>query len=161
MSGVATSAALTLTGGTTNGVGTFSVSCAGALDKAGNAGAASASYAVHYVFSGFLSPMDNPPMVNALRAGQTVPVKFSLMGDRGLGVLLNVTSTATSCVNGSVVDLTELTVTNPGASVFAYDAVTGQYQFNWKTDRGWAGTCRRLSVRLDDGTVHTAEFRLR
>ena len=161
LSGVATAAALTVTGGTSNGVGTFTVSCAGALDKAGNAATASASYAVHYVFTGFMSPMDNPPMVNAVRAGQTVPVKFSIGGDRGLAVLSAATSTATSCVNGSVVDLTEIAVTNPGASVFAYDPLTGQYQFNWKTDRAWAGTCRRLSVRLDDGTVHNAEFRLR
>jgi hypothetical protein len=35
--------------------------------------------------------------------------------------------------------------------VFACDALTGQYQFNWQTDRACAGTCR-LSVRLDDGT---------
>ncbi len=45
--------------------------------------------------------MDNPPMINAVRAGQTVPVKFNLGGNRGL---------------------------------------TGQYQFNWLTDRSWAGT---------------------
>ncbi len=150
-----------MTGGTANGVGTFSVSCAGALDQAGNAGAAFASYAVHYVFTGFMSPMDNPPMINAVRAGQTVPVKFSLGGNRGLAVLSAATSTATSCATGSVVDLTEIAVVNTGGSVFAYDALTGLYQFNWQTDRAWAGTCRRLSVRLDDGTMHNAEFRLR
>jgi hypothetical protein len=29
------------------------------------------------------------------------------------------------------------------------------------TEKTWAGSCRRLLVRLDDGTVHTADFRMR
>jgi hypothetical protein len=70
-------------------------------------------------------------------------------------------SVAISCVAGSTVDLTELTATYPGSSVFAYDLLSGLYQFNWQTDRTWAGTCPRLSVRLDDGTVHTADMRFR
>ena len=92
LSGVATSAVVTVTGGTSNSVGTYLVTCNGAVDAAGNTGAASASYAVHYVFNGFGSPIDNPPIINAVKAGQTVPVKFGLGGDHGLDVLLGGTA---------------------------------------------------------------------
>jgi hypothetical protein len=28
----------------------------------------------------------------------------------------------------------------------------------WKTQRKWAGGCREFTLKLDDGSVHTAEF---
>jgi microsomal dipeptidase-like Zn-dependent dipeptidase len=163
LSGVATPAGVAVAGGTSHGVGIFTVTCAGASDVAGNTGSATASYAVHYVFTGFMSPVNNPPTVNVVRAGQTVPVKFALGGAMGLDVLVggSAVTVATSCGAGTAVDLTELPVTSPGGSVLTFDAVTGLYQFNWQTDRAWSGSCRRLIVRLDDGTLHTAEFRLR
>jgi microsomal dipeptidase-like Zn-dependent dipeptidase len=162
LSGVAASAEVTITGGTSNSVGTYVVSCTGAADVAGNVATATATYAVHYVFTGFGSPIANHPLVNTIKAGQTVPVKFSLGGDHGLDVLLGgaASSTMISCGTGAAVDMTELTVTNPGGSQFTYDPVTATYQFNWKTDKSWSGSCRRLLVRLDDGTLHTADFRL-
>jgi microsomal dipeptidase-like Zn-dependent dipeptidase len=163
LSGVATPAAVSVTGGTSNGVGTYAVSCSGAMDAAGNSGAASAVYAVRYVFNGFFSPIGNAPVVNAIKAGQTVPVKFSLGGNHGLDVLLGgaATSAVVSCTAADSGDLVEVPVSYPGASQFGYDAGTNLYQFNWKTEKAWANSCRRLLVRLDDGTVHTAEFRLR
>ena len=162
LSGVATAAIVAVSGGTSNSVGTFSVTCTGARDRAGNIALASASYAVHYIFTGLMSPVANPPTVNTVKAGQTVPVKFSLGGDHGLDVLQggNATSVMIGCASGAAVDLTELAVINPGASQFTYDPITTQYQFNWKTDKSWGGSCRRLLVRLDDGTVHSADFRL-
>jgi len=36
-----------------------------------------------------------------------------------------------------------------------------QYIYVWKTARSWAGSCRQLVVRLDDGTVHRAQFGFR
>ncbi len=162
LSGVATSAVVSVSGGTSNNVGTYVVSCTGASDQAGNVATATASYAVHYVFTGFASPIANHPLVNTIRAGQTVPVKFSLGGDHGLDVLLGgmATSTAIGCGTGVAVDLVELTVSNPGGSQFTYDPLTATYQFNWKTEKSWSGSCRRLLVRLDDGTLHSADFRL-
>lgn len=163
LSGVETSAAVAVTGGTSNGVGVFSVACTGARDRAGNTGSAVATYTVRYVFTGFFAPVNNAPVVNALKAGQAVPVKFSLGGDHGLDVLLNGTahSVPIPCSATDVVDPVESVVTLTGATVFSYDPATAKYQFNWKTEKGWAGSCRRLLVRLDDGSTHTADFQLR
>jgi hypothetical protein len=37
-------------------------------------------------------------------------------------------------------------------------ARTDTYVYVWKTDRSWANTCRQLIVKLDDGSVHRANF---
>lgn len=128
LSGVASQAAVAVTGGTSNGVGSYTVTCSGGRDRAGNQGAATVSYVVQYVFNGFLQPIDNPPIVNAVKAGQTVPVKFGLGGDFGLDVLQGgtATSVAVGCTSG-VIDVVEVTVTNPAASQFNYDPLTGLY----------------------------------
>ena len=162
LSGVAAQALVGVNGGTSNGVGTCTASCSGARDRAGNTNGASVTYSVHYVFVGFALPVDNLPIVNGIKGGQTVPVTFGLSGDHGLDVLQGgaASSVAIPCSAGAIVDPMEVTVLSPGASVFAYDPLTGLYQFNWKTEKSWGGSCRRLLVRLDDGTVHTADFRV-
>jgi hypothetical protein len=48
---------------------------------------ATASVPPRFEFSGFYQPVDNAPTVNKVNAGRAIPVKFSLGGDRGLGVL--------------------------------------------------------------------------
>jgi len=45
---------------------------------------------------------------------------------------------------------------NPGGSSMSYSG--GQYNYVWKTDKAWAGTCRQLIIKLVDGTVQTANF---
>ncbi len=41
---------------------------------------------VIWPFTGFSSPVDNLPTVNKANAGQAIPIKFSLGGDRGLDI---------------------------------------------------------------------------
>ena len=36
-----------------------------------------------------------------------------------------------------------------------------QYHYNWKTEGAWAGTCRDLTVKLNDGSTHTARFKFK
>ena len=48
-----------------------------------------------------------------------------------------------------------------GGSTLAYDVITDQYTYVWKTDKAWAGTCRELLVRFVDGQIHIARFQFR
>jgi extracellular elastinolytic metalloproteinase len=45
----------------------------------------------------------------------------------------------------------------PGATGLQYSG-NGEWQFNWKTDRAWAGQCRTLKLTLSDGLTRTASF---
>ncbi|HEX2417539.1 MAG TPA: PxKF domain-containing protein, partial [Micromonosporaceae bacterium] len=114
---------------------------------------------VPYAFSGFFQPVDNLPVLNRVTAGRSVPVKFSLGGDQGLDVLAAgfPKSEQISCDSTAPVDGIEETVTAGGSSL-SYDATTDQYTYVWKTNRSWASSCRQFVMKLNDGTVHRANF---
>ncbi|MEO5851604.1 MAG: PxKF domain-containing protein, partial [Nocardioides sp.] len=111
-----------------------------------------------YAFGGFLAPVDPQPVVNQVKAGQSVPVKFSLGGYRGLAVFLtgSPTSSPSGCSQAAVVDEIESTTTaNQGLT---YSATTDTYSYVWKTSTAWRGTCRVLSLAFADGTIRKATF---
>jgi hypothetical protein len=114
-----------------------------------------ADFAITWPFSGFFSPILNPPGVNSVKAGGAVPVRFSLGGDRGLAIFADgyPASVQINCTTGAPIGST---VPTTAAEALAF--VDGQYKYVWKTDKSWAGTCRDLRVLLVDGTLHTARF---
>jgi DNA-binding beta-propeller fold protein YncE len=114
-----------------------------------------------YDFTGFFRPVNNPadPEPNSVKAGQSVPVKFSLGGDQGLDVLddeaPNPKLVFTQCDPSDEADPVGTSTANNGLT---YDALTDTYTYVWKTVKGWKGKCGTFTLKLDDGTVHTAEF---
>ena len=112
-----------------------------------------------YAFAGFFAPVDNAPTVNKATAGQAVPVKFSLGSNLGMDIFAGSGpfSQKTTCDSGAPVDAIE-TVVAANQSSLSYIASSNQYQFVWKTDKSWAGTCRTLSLHFADGSTHTAVF---
>jgi hypothetical protein len=110
-----------------------------------------------YSFTGFFQPVDNLPVVNSVKAGAAVPVKFSLAGNQGLNVLLSANSQLVQCTTGSRIAAVEETVT-AGSSSLIFDATTGRYTYIWKTDKTWANSCRELQLKLVDGEVYRARF---
>jgi hypothetical protein len=161
LSGVATQATISVTGGNPDGTGSFTATCSGASDNAGNTGSASVTYSVAYNWTGFFQPVDNLPTVNTVNAGQAIPVKFSLGGDYGLNIFATgyPASQQVNCggSGGGSTSPIEETVT-AGNSSLQYDPATQRYSYVWKTDKAWAGTCRQLIVKLIDGTEHIALF---
>jgi uncharacterized repeat protein (TIGR01451 family) len=140
-------------------VGTTTVT-ATATDAAGNEAECTFTITVRYNFTGFFSPVSNPPTLNAVVAGRAVPVKFSLSGDKGLNIFApnNPYSISLNCdTNDPGVDVTE-TLTAGGSSLTFSG---GQYIYIWKTESSWVGTCRQLVMTLNDGSVHTANFKFK
>lgn len=112
-----------------------------------------------YEFSGFFRPVDNRPTVNLVKAGQAIPLKFSLGGDFGLDVLVPGSPSVGAFACGSPdLDPIEWTASASDAGL-RYDFATGQYIFVWKTSEAWAGTCQRLTFEFNDGSVQTADFK--
>lgn len=114
-----------------------------------------------YNFNGFFSPVDNRPVLNVVKAGSSVPVKFSLGGDEGLNIFAEgyPKSEEIQCDSTAETDGIEETVT-PGASALSYDSATDTYTYVWKTKKGWSG-CRQLILRFIDGTTHRANFKFK
>ena len=63
-----------------------------------------------------------------------------------------------ACGSTDPVDATEQMVSASSSSL-TYDAATDRHTYVWKTNKAWAGTCRQLVVKLDDGTYHRANFK--
>ena len=112
-----------------------------------------------YTFGGFVSPVDNLPTVNVVKAGSFVPVRFSLGGDFGLDVFAadSPWSGKSPTNPGAPLDSIEETVT-AGSSGLSYAEGTGRYTYAWKTSKNWAGTSRQLVVKFKDGTKGVANF---
>src|SRR5207253_611052 len=112
------------------------------------------SYSVVYNFSGFFAPLAPEPTISTVKAGEDLPVKFSLSGNQGLGIFAAPPAWKPGCPSSS----TDSAQANGGLS---YNASIDRYVFLAKTERSWAGSCRQLVLTLRDGTVHRANVSFR
>jgi hypothetical protein len=125
-------------------------------DAAGNSASRAVTYTVAYDFDGFLWPVKNPPNVNRWKAGIPVLIRFSLNGFRGAQPEASGYPRSSRCDGGD----SEPVVARGSKKkpAFDYNRRSDNYTLLWKTERKWAGGCREFTLKLDDGTVHTAEF---
>lgn len=140
-------------------VGSYTVTVR-VTDAGGLSTTASTTVQVIFNFAGFFAPVDPLPTLNRVKAGQAIPVKFSLGGNFGLNILASTTSMPVNCSTSSPIDDVESTVT-AGNSSLQYDATSGRYIYVWKTDKAWAGQCRLLTVTTTDNVAHQALFTLK
>lgn len=168
-SGLAAPATGTRTGGTANGVGTFTYT-ATATDKAGNVGTATVTYRVLYGYGTtlFLQPVNDTAhqtgvATSVFNAGQTIPMKFQLKNAAGQVIQAGSApkwltpvkgSATTAAVNESAYPATETV-----GGTYTWDGT--QYQYNWKTDKTQAGSYWRVGVTLDDGQTYYVNIALR
>jgi len=96
-------------------------------------------------------------MANRVNAGQTVPFKFQFRSGQNfisdMEALVYIRSTnLVDCLR----DRPDPPVDERGSSTIHYDEVEHQFIINWKTKKGWANTCRKFIVTLNDGSDHIA-----
>jgi hypothetical protein len=145
----------------TLGPHTFTVT---ATDLSGNPTTKIVTYYVLGIF-GFKPPVDNPPVLNVVNAGSTVPVKWTLKDAAGnfyrsLGSVTSVSSKAIKCPSASTDP--DPDVVASGLAGLKYDLTNEQFVYNWPTQKSWKGTCRRLIIGLvGNGVLPYADFQLK
>jgi predicted outer membrane repeat protein len=133
-----------------------------AVDLAGNSASRECTYAVIYAFDGFYPPVEPAPALNDAKAGQAIPLKFSLAGDQGLDIIAEGYPASQPVECATLEPAGPLVATQPpGNSGLRYAAGNGGYVYVWKTDKAWAGMCRALVLLLVDGTDHPAYFQFK
>ena len=128
-------------------------------DSTGLTGIDTATVQIQWTFTGFFSPLSNPPTENTVKAGSALPVKFMLSGNDGLNVIASGYPKSIAYTCGTPVASRPLdggTATSSGG--FTFNAATGTYTYNWKTDKSWKNSCRRFVLKLTDNTFHYVDI---
>ena len=149
--------------GTTVGGHTVTAS---ATDEAGNGATDSNTYTVlGWTLTGFYNPVDMNGVVNVVKGGSTVPLKFEVFAGS-----TELTSTAfigaqfisrkVSCADFGTTVQDDIEITTTGGTSFRYDTTGGQFIQNWQTPKQ-AGTCWVVTMTTDDGSYLAASFKLK
>jgi hypothetical protein len=135
-----------------------------ATDNAGNSTTtAPVTYTVvAWTMLGFYQPTDMNGIVNTVKNGSTVPLKFEVfIGPTELtntsAVLQPLRAIVSNC-SGAPTDDIELLAT--GGTSLRYDTTAGQFIYNWQTPKT-VGTCYLVTVTAADGSTLQANFKLK
>jgi hypothetical protein len=129
-------------------VGSHSITASYSGDGCFYASSSGLAQSVHYVFGGFLAPLNS---TLAIGAGRTLPIKFQLTDYSGNYI------TALSAVTSLVVAGPSGTIALNGS--LRYDPTSNQYVVNWQTKGLPVGTYT-VSLALADGTTYTKTIQL-
>lgn len=149
--------------GRSTAVGTH-ILTATATDNAGNTAALARTYRVRMLtVSGFFQPVDMGGVVNTVKAGATVPLKFTV-ADEGVeqtatSVVKSFAQRGVACTGlGALSD--DIEITTAGATSLRFDTSARQFVQNWQTPKT-AGACYQVVATLVDGSTITAGFKLK
>ncbi len=116
------------------------------------------SLTVKYDFAGFYAPVDRPTTMNVSKAGQAIPLKWTLRNALGVPVadLATVTIKAVgiTCPLGGTADQVE---EYASGSSGLQNLGGGNYQFNWKSPTTYAGSCKSIELVFAAGGVSYTE----
>ncbi len=146
--------------GSTFAPGATTVTCT-ATDAHDNTSAAQTfTVTVSFSFNGFFAPVDNGGVLNTIKGGQSVPLKWAIPNGSGgfigsLAVVDRVTQAKFTCTAGAPTDPIEAPTS--GATSLRYDTTANQYIYNWQSPKG-ASNCYKVTVHLTDGSSKSASF---
>ena len=114
----------------------------------------STNYVPSCDLTGFFQPVDMNGVVNLAKAGQGIPLKFQLGVDPMPGFEVSVTSVGIGCEPDGATGPDAIEV-YAGKSGLQYLG-DGYWQWNWKTPKSYAKTCRMLTLTpVADGYTFT------
>jgi hypothetical protein len=149
-------------------VGTHTVTWS-ATDSSGNVGSAAQTVEITeplFDFVGFYQPAENPPTVNTVRAGQGIPMKWSIPDGQGgfvrdLNVVSAIQYELTDCAESVFVAENLVNTDEAGSSGLRYDAENEQFVYVWKPSKTLRNHCADFVLQLSDGSEHRAHFELK
>ena len=133
-----------------------------ANDNAGNEATQEIIYTVlPWTIKGFYQPVDMNGVINVVKAGSTVPLKFEVFKGSteltDISVRDTVTQKKVTCDTGATLDEIEQ-YTTTGQTTFRYDSSSGQFIDNWKSPTT-KNACYQVTMTFDDGSSVSALFR--
>lgn len=136
-----------------------------ATDNAGNRTTATLDYTVlAWTDTGFRAPVNMGPVLNTVKAGSTVPLKFNVYAGPAeltdTAVVRSFTSKQVSCTALTTTVTDPVEVTSTGGTSLRYDATGGQFVQNWKTPTQTGG-CYVVTMTTQDGSQLGASFKLK
>lgn len=140
-------------------VGTHTLT-ATATDYAGRTATATATYTVlAWTLRGFYNPVDMGGILNVVKGGATVPLKFDVFaGPTELTSVSSIASFRTAAIDcGTQAGSDEIEIVSTGGTSLRYDATAGQFIQNWQTPKT-PGLCYRATMTTLDGSSLTAYF---
>ena len=152
---------VTYSGNTLAGTATATATWAGDANHTGSTG--TATFKINpFRLGGFYQPVDMNGVVNTVKAGSTVPLKFELFsGSTELTSTTAVKSFAAATVSCSTTaTLDDVEVTTTGGTSLRYDTTGGQFIQNWQTPKT-AGACIKVTMTAADGSQLGALFKLK
>ncbi len=117
---------------------------------------------VTYSFSGFLPPTENPPAVNAGKAGKAYPIKWQLKDANGsyvndLTAISSISYKSTSCSAFTGDETGAVAAASTGGTGLRYDSASNQFVYNWAAP---SKGCYTFFLSLKGGQVFSAYFNL-
>lgn len=134
-----------------------------ATDQAGRAVSITKDYEVMaWTLKGFYQPVDMGGVVNTVKAGSTVPLKFEVFAGNELTSTSAVASFGTKPISCSTLSgsTDDVEITSTGGTTLRYDATAGQFVQNWQTPKT-AGSCYKVTMTTQDGSSLSANFKLK
>ncbi|HEX5072920.1 MAG TPA: PxKF domain-containing protein [Gemmatimonadaceae bacterium] len=133
-------------------------------DKAGNESTATATYTVlAWTLKGFYQPVDMNGVLNTVKGGSTVPLKFEIFaGSSELTDVSAIDAFKVALINcGDIATVTDdIELVTTGGTTLRYDATGGQFIQNWQTPK-LPGFCFKVTMTTDDGSSISALFKLK
>ena len=135
-----------------------------ATDQAGNSSTSTATYTVSpWTLKGFYAPVDIGNVVNTVKGGSTIPLKFkTFKGATELTSTSAIKSFTTQKMARDASTTLEdaIEVTTTGGTSLRFDATGGQFIQNWQTPKQ-AGNCYKATMTAQDNQTITALFKLK
>jgi hypothetical protein len=118
---------------------------------------------VPWTILGLYQPADNPPVINTVKAGSTIPLKFEVFSGgaelTNTNVVTGISAVTTACASNKV-RRDAIETLGTGGTSLRYDTTSGQFIYNWKTSKNMAGQCVRVTVTFQNGSELSALFQL-